>query len=521
MTFKKFKYTAIACAALAIGATSCVDDLNVEPKDPSQMTSLTDGNEYYQFMAQVYGGLVLSGVNGGSDITVDDPGAGVYSRQLWNLQELCSDEAFIGKNWNDAGIDQLDYSTWSSDNHWLYESMSRFIFQITMCNEFLRQIDNAASCATNPLSASEISQLKAEARVLRALSYYHIMDTYGRGPWATENDEVGMEPPTYTREQMFPLVVADLRDAIPNVAPAAQQIYGRVSREAAWMLLAKLYLNAEVYTGTPMWNECAQACQQITATINQLAPEYKYLFCASNDKYVGNGEILWGIPQDKTYTQTYGGTTYLSMGAYNANLDQETLQRLGDPGSGWDGPRVRPELANAFSAGDKRYLIYEGTFTNDLNNIADWAIDGSGYMCVKYVYTTEDDYENVANVKNSTFNSADFPLFRLADTFLMLAECQLHGVQCNGQNYLDQVRDRAGMPHIELTADNLLAERLRELYWEGHRRSDLIRFGKFTGNSYLWSWKGGSQQGQAIDSYRNLYCIPTQYISTLGQNPGY
>ena len=190
MTFKKFKYTAIACAALAIGATSCVDDINVEPKDPSTMTTLTDGKEYYQFLAQVYGGLVLSGVDGGSDITVDDPGAGVYSRQLWNLQELCSDEAFIGKNWNDAGIDQLDYSTWSSDNHWLYESMSRFIFQITMCNEFLRQIDNASSCASNPLSAAEISQMKAEVRAVRALSYYHIMDTYGRGPWATENDVV-------------------------------------------------------------------------------------------------------------------------------------------------------------------------------------------------------------------------------------------------------------------------------------------------------------------------------------------
>ncbi len=521
MIFDKIKYTAIACAALALGATSCVDDLNVEPKDPSTITSLESGEQYYQFMAQLYGGLVLSGVNGESDITVDDPGAGVYSRQLWNLQELCTDEAFIGKNWNDAGIDQLDYATWSSDNHWLYESMSRFIFQITMCNEFLRQIDNAASCAVDPLSQSEITQLKAEARVLRALSYYHMMDTYGRGPWVTEANAVGEEPQTLTRAEMFPKVVADLSDAIYDVAPAAQQIYGRVSREGAWMLLAKLYLNAEVYTGTPMWNECARACQQITATINQLAPEYKYLFCATNDKYVGNGEILWGIPQDKTYTQTYGGTTYLSMGAYNADLDADMLRRLGNPGTGWSGPRVSPELANAFGAGDKRYLIYEGSFTNDLANITDWAIDGSGYMCIKYVYTGEDDYYNDANVSNSTFNSADFPLFRLADTYLMLAECELHGVSCNGQAYLDMVRDRAGQPHIELTAENLLDERMRELYWEGHRRSDLIRFGKFTGGSYLWSWKGGAQQGQSIDSYRNLYCVPTQYISTLGQNAGY
>ena len=244
MIFKTLKYTAIACTALMLGATSCTDDLNVDPKDPSTIMTLEDGNEYYQFLAQVYGGLVLSGVNGSSDITVDDGGAGVYSRQLWNLQELCADEAFIGKNWNDAGIDQLDYATWSRDNHWLYESMSRFIFQITMCNEFLRQVDKAASAPVNPLSADAITAMKAEARALRALSYYHLMDTYGRGPWVTENDQVGTEPATYTREQMFPLVVADLKDAIQHIAPASQQISGRVSREGALMLLAKHYLNA-------------------------------------------------------------------------------------------------------------------------------------------------------------------------------------------------------------------------------------------------------------------------------------
>ena len=102
---------------------------------------------------------MLSGVNGGSDITVDDGGAGVYTRQLWNLQELCTDEAFVGKNWNDAGLDELDYATWSPDNHWLYEAMSRFTFQINLCNEFLRIIDEAAVVA-NPISADEIALMK-------------------------------------------------------------------------------------------------------------------------------------------------------------------------------------------------------------------------------------------------------------------------------------------------------------------------------------------------------------------------
>ncbi len=520
MNFKKLTYAAAGCMALLGGATSCVGDLDVTPKNPSNVTALTTGAQYYQSFAQVYSGLAIAGVNDQSDISVDDGGAGVYTRQLWNLQELCSDEAFIGKNWNDAGLDELDYSTWSADNHWLYECMSRFTYQINVCNQFLRTIDQATS-VENPLSGAEITEMKAEIRVLRALSYYHMMDLFGRGPWITEANTVGETPVTMTRQEMFPLVIADLIDAIPNVKPAAQQTYGRLSREAAYMLLAKLYLNAGVYTGTPMWAECAKACQEITKTINTLAPTYKYLFCGSNDKYVGNGEILWAVPQDNSNLQTYGGTTYLGIGAWNASIPEDLFHKFGSTAAGWGGPRVRPELADAFGADDPRYLIYEGTFTNDLNDIGDWGLTGSGYMCVKYVYTSEDDYDNTQGVLYNTFNSADFPLFRLADTFLMLAECQLRGVECNGQSYFDRVRERSNQPAIELNDYNLLQERMRELYWEGHRRSDLIRFGQFSGSNYIWSWKGGVQQGQSIDSYREVYAIPTNYTATLGQNPGY
>ena len=127
--------------------------------------------------------------------------------------------------------------------------------------------------------------LKLEARVLRDLSYYHMIDIFGRGPWTDENSTVGAIPPTYNRKELFDAVVADLVDAVPQLTPASQQRYGRISREAGYMLLAKMYLNAEVYTGTAMWQECANACNEILKTINQLAPEYKYLFCGSNDKY--------------------------------------------------------------------------------------------------------------------------------------------------------------------------------------------------------------------------------------------
>lgn len=523
---------AVATTGIALG--SCVGDLDIQPKDPSKLTDLKSGLEYYEAFADLYASLSVAGINGGSDISVDDGGAGVYTRQLWNLQELCTDEAFIGKNWNDAGLDELDYATWSADNHWLLEAMSRFTFSINLCNEFIRTIDKAAT-VQNPISADEIAQMKREARVLRALSYYYMMDCFGRGPWTTEDSKIGATPPTMTRAEMFPMVVADLKDAIDGGIPvASKQVYGRVSREGALMLLAKLYINAKVYTGTPMFDKCAEACAEIVKTIPNLLGEdfkkggdnkYKYLFCATNDRYARGGEILWAIPQDNSYTQTYGGTTYLSMGAYNANISSSLQKRLGIDGTGWGGPRVRPELGVTLSPADGRYLLWDGNgqLTNDLANIGDWNLPGgSGLMCIKYVYTPEENYYNAdGTVKTNTFNSADFPLFRLADTFLMLAECELNGVKgINGKSYFDRVRARAGLTPTELTADNLLDERMRELYWEGHRRSDLIRFGRFTTKN--WSWKGGILAGVgSIPETRCLYAIPSSMTSTLGQNPGY
>ena len=119
-------------------------------------------------------------------------------------------------------------------------------------------------------------------------------------------------------------------------------------------------------------------------------------------------------------------------------------------------------------------------------------------------------------------SETDYPVFRLADAYLMLAECQLHGVNCNGYGYLNKVRARVGLaPLSNPAASEVLAERQRELYMEGHRRSDLIRFGLYTGSSYLWSWKGGVYTGASIPEYRALFPIPYQYVATVGQNPGY
>ena len=513
---KLTKYIVLGVISLASPVfVGCVGDLDIEPENPTTKTEITSADELYSELAGVYGGLVFEG-----GIAVDDGGAGVYTRQLWNLQELATDETLIGSNWSDAGIRDLVISNWSNDNHWLFECYSRFTYQISIANQFLRDVNQYRSLlpAEGNLNYETIS---AEARTLRALSYYHLIDIFGIGPWTTENSTVGATPPTYTREQLFDAVVADLADAIPNLVPAAQQVYGRLSREAGYMLLAKLYLNSEVYTGKARWQECANACNEIRKTIDTLAPTYKYLFCATNDKYVGNGEIIWGIPQDATTLTTYGGTTYISGGSYRG--DSDLMKTLGLAVSGWEGPRVRPELSDALKDYDNRRLIYEGEFTKDIINLADKA---QGYMCVKFVYTPEDDYKNEKQEDaycNTIFNPTDFPLFRLADVYLMLAECELNGAQgCNGLEMMNRVRQRAGLGNVgTLTAENILNERMCELYWEGHRRSDLVRFGKFAGSNYVWSWKGGDVNGANIPQHRDLYCIPVQYVSTVGQNPGY
>ena len=200
-----------------------------------------------------------------------------------------------------------------------------------------------------------------------------------------------------------------------------------------------------------------------------------------------------------------------------------TVLMLNFPGTPWSGLRLRPELSKVLK-GDPRRLIYEGSYQEEIPDLASYDEASCGYMLIKYTNTDETDYYNEAGETNNgtQMSETDYPVFRLADAYLMLAECQLHGVNCNGYDYLNKVRARVDLaPLSNPAASEVLAERQRELYMEGHRRSDLIRFGLYTGSNYLWSWKGGVYTGASIPEYRALFPIPTQYVATVGQNPGY
>lgn len=518
---KLSKYMALgALAVSALMVSSCVNDLDVKPEDPDVTLEPSSKSDMESMLAGLYYTLLT-----GDGLSVSDGGAGSFTRCHFNLQEITADECFISEKWNDPGYTVLNFNTWGTDNEWVYAAFSRENNLAKVASVYIRDLH---AYGPNYYTDNEIKAMDAEARMLRGLANYYMIDLFGRGPWIDENSPTGAVPPTYDRKQLFDATVADLKANVDNLIPAAQQAYGRISREAGYMLLAKLYLNAEVYTGTPMWQECAAALQHVVGTGLTLAPEYKYLFCASNDKYVGNGEIIWGMPQRIGFCETYGGTTYLTAAAWMEADGDDTplaaeLKRLNNYGTPWSGLRLRPELSKALK-NDPRRLIYEGSYQEDIPDLASYKENSCGYMLIKYTNTTEDDYYNEAGAQNngSQMSDTDYPIFRLADAYLMLAECQLHGVNCNGYEYLNKVRERAGLePLSNPSATEILKERQCELYMEGHRRSDLIRFNRYTGSTYLWSWKGGVYEGASIADTRALYPIPYQYVATVGQNPGY
>lgn len=522
---KFFKYIALGSLALSLGCgvSSCVNDLDLDPDDPNKKTELSTADEWNAYFMSLYAELVYEA---GLTPTGVDGGAGIWTRVHWNLQEITADEAMILNTWNDPGYADLKYNTWVADNTWEYMAYQRQATTAKLCSEFLSQIEGA-----EVLDGTLKEQMKAEARVLRAYCYYYMIDLYGRGPWIT-TEAVGVEAPVYDRQQLFSAVTAELEDVIANGAlvDSRQQVYGRLSKQAAEMILAKLYLNAEVYTGTAMYDKCAQWCKEIMKDTNTLADNYEYLFCADNDRYVGKGnEIIFAVPQDANHMQSYGGTTYLTAGAYFGDIEDDMKAYLGFGGNSWAGVKMRPELVNTLNEypGDARNLTYVGQYQNNLQDLLDNGPTGCGIMCIKYKYITSAQIENHnadGYAAADAYCSADYPVFRLADVYLMLSECELRGVAGadSGYELFNKVRARANVaPITNPTLDQLLSERQRELYWEGHRRQDLIRFGKYTGGTYNWSWKGGVYEGRAIDATRSVFAIPYQYVGTVGQNPGY
>jgi hypothetical protein len=515
--------TLTVAAVLSLGATACTDT-TVEPKSTiTEANVFNDAASYRAFLAKVYAGLAVTGQQGPAgrpDIQGIDEGFSQYLRILWKAQELPTDEAVIG--WGDVGLPELNTQMWAASNSFVNAAYYRIFFQIGMANQFLRETTDAkltARGASETLKAT-VRTYRAEARFLRALSYWHGIDMFGGIPLVTDEDPLTSTPPDQaSRAEIFDFIVADL-NAIKSELPQGAGTYGRATRGAAAMLLAKLYLNAAVYTGTPRYSEAATAAAEAIAAGYTLDTNWRRIFSADNHT---SPEIIFAITQDGTRTQTWGGMTFLVHASVGGSMDASAYGIDG----GWWGLRLKQQAYQLFTAGDQRASIFhtdgQAVAVRSISNFNDGVASG------KYTNRTTTG----AAGSNATHVDTDFPMFRLADAYLMYAEAVVRGgggSRATALGYINALRQRAfgntsgNITDAQMTLDFILAERGRELLWEAHRRTDLVRYGRFTGGTYIWAWKGGVEPGRATETFRDLYPLPANELvanPNLTQNPGY
>ena len=623
---------------LVLFVQSCADRLDLQPEDErlTAEAAFDDPDAYKQFLAKLYAGISLSGQQGPSgspDLAGLDEGFSNYLRLYWKMQELTTDEAIIG--WNDGTIQDLHGQVWTSGNEFIRTMYSRIMYQVALTNEFLRQTtdEKLSSRGVEADLRAEIQTFRAEARFMRALSYWHAMDLFANPPFVTEDDPVGaFFPPQIQRAELFDFIESELLDIIDDMAAPRQNEYGRADRGAAWMVLAKLYLNSEVYTGTSRYADVITYVNNIVGAGYSIPDiPYFYSFLADNDSNGAQDEVIFTIPFDGLRTQAFGGMTFLVHAPVGGTMDPadfginggwfgirttptfvdqfsledfdtasatSAIGALSDWGligsgtpNGWDGPDIpMAELSTNvyqgyinFTDGEMKFRfnndwslnygtdpssenpfalsqdgpnipVSEGLYkvTLDLNTLTYSfdSVDGrellytdgqnkdieevgpfnQGYAVAKY--RNVDVNGNPGSDSSGDHTDIDFPMFRLADAYLMYAEAVVRGgggSMSTAVEYVNEIRQRAygnaagNISESDLTLEFIIDERSRELFFEGHRRTDLIRFGQFS-DSGIWQWKGNVQQGTTTESFRDLMPIPATDLginTNLTQNPGY
>lgn len=506
---------------------SCTKDLDRVPK----YALTTDGlykNEagYRSSLAKIYGGLALtgnSGPDGNADIGGIDESFSSYIRAYWQMQELPTDEAVMA--WNNLTLKDFHEMDWTASDLFNGAMYSRIFYQITLANAFIKESAEGKLVERNiaGADAEKIRAYRAEARFLRALSYLHAIDLYGSTTFVTEADGIGVfQPRQVGRKELFTYIENECKD-IESLLPAPRQNeYARADKAAVWMILANLYLNAKIYTGTDRNTEAINYSLKVINAGYILQPKYGDLFVADNHN---SKEVIFPIAFDGMKTRTFGGTTYLVHAGVGGDM------QINDFGIdfGWGGLRTTKALVNKFAdisgTTDKRAMFQ---ITGQTLEIADIGQFRDGYAIRKWKNVTSAGVQG----SNSTWVDTDFPMFRLAEAYLIFAEAVLRGgsggTPAEALNYINMLRTRAyGNTNGDLavlTLDDVLDERARELHWEGKRRTDLIRYDRFTTASYLWPWKGNVAAGKAVEPFRNLFPIPSSEINAnpnLIQNQGY
>lgn len=611
--------------------TSCHDDLNVSPIDPDSFTQedvFANANEAKGALAKLYSSLALTGQQGPSgqpDIADIDEGFSQFSRMLFNLNELTTDHAVVG--WGDPGLPDLHGMFWSSSNDFVEAMYSRLAQEVSFTNSFIK---NAAV-----LTEAEIPVFIAEARFLRAYAYYNLMDFYANVPLVTE---ISTDLPQQSnRTEIFAFIESELLEIQDLLMPSGANEFGRVDQVAAWALLSRLYLNAEVWTGTPKYTEAVTFSSNVmnsTYTINMNdangnGTAYDELFLADNNTNGAQNEFIFALNFDGLNSQTWGGTTFLVHASIGGNMNPTEFGVNG----GWAGLRTTKNLANKFAVdidalntalgslsnwglvgdatinawdgpdmemyqtGTNQYALYADLTAGEMKfrynedwgqNFGDNDTDGSleagganipvptagtyfitldldnltysvnpftsdargmfhtdgqeleiesippfknGYAVSKF--KNVDSNGNAGSDTAGNFCDTDIPLIRLAEIYLNYAEASLRGGGGDlnlAATKINELRQRAfgnasgNISSGDLTLDFVLDERSKELYWEGQRRTDLIRYNYFTTNSYLWPFKGNIPNGTSVDLFRNIFPLPINILSinpNLTQNEGY
>lgn len=527
---KTIKYIAIAVATLFVAA-SCVKDLDVTPIDPNTSLPedvLSNQAAFTSLLAKCYQGLASSASNGpdsSPDISGVDGGYGQYLRALVNMQDLTTD--VMTCCWNDGNLFDIHNMTWNAANEYILSMYYRIFFQIGLCNEFIRR-----SNATEITDYTQKDAYIAEARALRLLSYYHAIDMFGNIPFTDETSAVGSSgPEQMSRADLFDWMETEAKALLqdPALAEPGKNIYPRADKGMVQMILAKLYLNAEIWNGTNRYADCATICEQLIAEY-PLHDVYSDLFCADNHLWTNNttyrgDELIFVSPQDGNQLRSYGSTNFLVFASTWSNDKANIKMDVSELGisSGWSGLSLTGAFTSKFEENDVRGKFYKG---DGLGQYVDYLRDevgaSNGWKSMKYSNVNHDG----TSAQAQGFVDTDFPIFRVGDVYLMYAECAARDKadKTKGQAYLNAIRHRAGLDDLALSLDNIIDERGRELYLEGIRRQDLIRFGLFTSDKYLWEFKGGVAEGKAVDDHFNLFPLTAGDVNANGnlvQNPGY
>ncbi|PIE48083.1 MAG: RagB/SusD family nutrient uptake outer membrane protein [Flavobacteriales bacterium] len=624
------KLLAVAVIALMFGA--CHKDLDQSPIDPDSFTEedvFSSDAEAKGALAKLYASMALTGQQGPAgqaDIADIDEGFSQFSRMLFNLNELTTDHSVVA--WGDPGLQDLHGMYWAAGNDFSDAMYYRLAQEVSFCNSF---ISNAAALDTETANI-----YIAEARFLRAFAYYNLIDLYANVPLVTE---VTIELPQQSnRTDIFNFVESELLAIQDILVSSGANEYGRVDQVAAWALLSRLYLNAQVWIGTDRYADCVTYSEKVinstysinTNDINGNGTAYDELFLADNNTNGAQNEFIYALNFDGIHSQTYGGTTFLVHasigGSMNPNdfgvnggwgglrttsnlvekfaVDTDDLNAgLGTSTSdwgivgsatpnGWDGPDM--EL---YETGSNEYTLYAeltegeikfrfnedwgnnygddgadgtleaggsniaiptaGTYLVNLNlndltysisltvgdlrgmfhtdgqslEIEDLAQFNQGYAVTKFKNIDSNGQPGSDTTGNLV--DTDLPMIRLAEIYLNYAEAVLRGgggSEATALELVNELRTRAygnaagNIGNAQLSLDFILDERSRELYWEGQRRTDLVRYGYFTSSDYVWPWKGNIQEGIGVPDFRNIFPIPSNAISVnsnLNQNEGY